>query len=91
MISVSFSQASELCSKIHKWQEVRYLKFQHGLPHIWLQHVVVGSDAGAGVVRVIQSALEKEAKKENIMVFPPLLWVVTNKHCGPADIFLLLS
>lgn len=34
MIRVSFSQASELCSKIHKWQEVRYLKFQHGLPHI---------------------------------------------------------
>lgn len=70
MIRVAFSQAFRLCSKINKWQEVRHLKFQHGLPHIGLQHVVIGADAGAGVVSVVQSTLGKEAEKGSVMEVP---------------------
>lgn len=70
MIRLAFSQAFRLCSKINKWQEVRHLKFQHGLPHIGLQHVVIGANAGAGVVSVVQGTLGKEAEKGSVMDGP---------------------
>lgn len=70
MIRVAFSQAFRLYSKINKWQKVRHLKFQHGLPHIGLQHVVIGANAGAGVISVVQGALGKKAEKGSIMEAP---------------------
>lgn len=72
MKRVAFSQAFRLCSKINKQQEAGHLKFQHGLPHVRLQHVVVGPDTGAGVVCVIQGTLGG-SRKGKYYGFPPLL------------------